>query len=196
LGGGLLWCAAGVRSRRERLGLVALIGFAVVIAAVAGSRALDGGRGLGTSFRWRAEGPARAPDLAYGRPARSSAVADPERRHLFHASRAVDGAPGTAFRSRADVDPWWEVDLGSERRVGRITLARPPGGTGASSVEVVLADENGAEHTLVARWRDETIALRVTPERITRRIRIEARGRTVLALADVVVEGAGPEVAR
>jgi hypothetical protein len=196
MGGGLLWCAFGVPSRRVRVGLATLTGLAVVAAAVAGSRALDGGRGLGTYDRWRAEDAARTADLAYGRPARSSPVADPERLHLFHASRAVDGHPGTSFTSRTDDDPWWEVDLGSEQRVGRITLARPPGGTGVSSVEVVLADDNGSEHTIVARWRDDRIALHVTPERVARRIRIGARGRTVLALEDVAVEGAGSEVAR
>ncbi|MGW4161350.1 galactose-binding domain-containing protein [Streptomyces sp. NPDC004788] len=61
-------------------------------------------------------------DLAAGQPASASTSEWWNPFVNFSPGRAVDGDTGSRWASEWNDDQWWQVDLGTERRVGRVTL--------------------------------------------------------------------------
>jgi hypothetical protein len=59
------------------------------------------------------------PDLALGKPTRASSSASKS----VGPAMAVDGASSTRWLSKSSDSQWWQVDLGSVRAVGQVTVA-------------------------------------------------------------------------
>ncbi|MCP4378622.1 MAG: YfhO family protein, partial [bacterium] len=80
------------------------------------------GRNLGTIHTWIRPVKADRANLAYGRRTVASSTPNKENFHQYHSSRAVDGNRTSWFATGRQVDPWWEVDLGSPHTLERIVL--------------------------------------------------------------------------
>ncbi len=89
-------------------------------------RSLYRGENLGTRYEWTPQDRPTAGNLAYGKTTSRSS------HHflypfLYESARAVDGESrsGSWFASANETDPWWQVDLGRETRLGKIVVHDP-----------------------------------------------------------------------
>jgi hypothetical protein len=123
----LVWYfSAGGRSR-------AFVGICWVAAPVVWGaffwiwyQSLYRGENLGTRYEWTPQDRPAAGNLAYGKNTSRSSY------HflyplLYESARAVDGESraGSWFASRNEENPWWQVDLGKETRLGKMVVYDP-----------------------------------------------------------------------
>jgi hypothetical protein len=134
----------GGRSAPRVLCAVGSVGCAAALF-FAWSGALHGGDDLKTKYAWSS---GKAPDpanLAFGRETRMSSIRSPQRPYECYAGRGVDGdrrAAGFATKYQKS-HPWWQVDLGSRRAIGRVEVHRGAAvpKRGPVPFEVLLSDD-------------------------------------------------------
>jgi hypothetical protein len=197
------WVARGTLSnRRQRVTLTV----GLVLAGTGGLcgwwHSLQNGVDLDTEYVWT-PGPAPArTSLAFGRPTAMSPIypkhwnknqelgRTPER---WGSGRGVDGSLETGFRSPIERDPFWTVDLGSERAVEEVVLHgadRAPQPDGARLI-VELGD--GDEWQRVGETTKFERELRFgAPGARARHVRVRALGTSLLTLTEVEVFGPAP----
>ena len=128
----------------------------------------------------------RAPDLAAGRPWRTSSVY----RGFSPQSRVVDGnATSLAFHTDEEESPWWEVDLETDRPIREVDVTNRGDGFGDRAIPLVIElsrdhtewSEVGRRTTTFAQW-DQNVG-----GQLARYVRLRALKRTWLHLEGVAV---------
>lgn len=182
------------RPRAGKMALIAIL-FTVAIPAVVSFlwfSSLYSGRSLGTAYRWTSEKVPAADNAAYGRRTSMSSIYSSQHPLLFTAAFAVDGSrSGQPFRTgRRETAPWWEVDLGRERKMEKLVIAWPPGQAPALPLTINISSNGkdyGMAHALSEKelqGKDVSIPLDGRPGRY---VRLLSGGRGPLALTEVEV---------
>ena len=155
---------------------------------------LYNGDNLGTVYQWQSSPPSTSVNLAFGKPTQMSSHR-PGYPYLYNSRHAVDGGRGvdSCFFTDREKEPWWQVDLGGSRPVGRIVLYTGfAGGQFNGPPLTVSISEDGRQ------WREtrvnklnqnDGLTLAFEPAESARYINIKASGEGVLSLNEVEVYG-------
>jgi hypothetical protein len=162
--------------------------------------ALHDGDDLHTRYTWSSTKTPDPTNLAFGRPTEMSSIRQPQRPYECYAGLGVNGdthAPGFSTKHQGS-RPWWQVDLGSRRAIGRLEVYRGSAvpKRGPLPFEVALSDDGKSFRTIPTDAAiAEGVAWRIAVGGDEARyVRLTAVKPGVLALAEVEVFAPGGEV--
>lgn len=154
---------------------------------------LYSGKNLNTKYVWSSKQNPSSDNLAYGKPTQmiSDYINRTTYRYLFDSSRAIDGdfKPQSGFRTKAQMNPWWMVDLKRSQPVGVIKVFKSNDEPGYNNMPFeVLFSNNKIEWKAIKIDNDSSpLVLNLVKPLSARYISIRASGVCVLSLDEVEI---------
>jgi hypothetical protein len=106
-------------------------------------QSLYGGKSLQTAYAWTSDNLPPRDNLAFARPTRMSSIRSMQMPYYYYSGFATDGdRTGRPFLTKAERNrPWWQVDLGRRREIGRIRIYDRNSGFSHLPLHLLISDD-------------------------------------------------------